>query len=224
MKTNLALLSLLVIPSFAFAADVPDGLLGTNTVAGYGVYENREINGVDSDFAGAGIALNQNIYNGSQYGFDVGGNFYYETNQTGAAEEKDQYRDFEINLTTYRKGIISPFFSVLANYLLVKEDITTLAVDGNNVSHVIHTSIHDDSTLIGFRAGVECHLLPGWYVTPFVAYSTNIDATDSASDTYVAIRTGYWFATHFGVFTEVGYEKVEHKDCTSVSAGVTIHY
>jgi len=195
----------------ALAITRPDGTLGVNSVKGYGTYETYEyVDGNDYDYVGAGVGINQNLFNNEDMGVDVGFDFMYLNSQS--SNEYDQYegRYYTLNATVYKKGAFSPFFSVIAEY--------------DTESGYGYDSY--DSTLVGGAIGVECHLLPGWYVTPKVTLTREMktDEGDKSDYSTFALATGYWITEHFNVFTEINYCSFDGSKGTWINTGITVHY
>jgi hypothetical protein len=212
MKIHLALLSLLAVPTLAFAITRPDGTLGVNGVKAYGSYENFEYdNGYDADLAGGGIGINQNFFNGENYGFDASFEYQYLTSQNDNKYDFYEGRYYIINATIYAKGAFSPFFTAILEY----------------DSESYYENAHNGSTLAGGAIGVECHLMPGWYVTPKLTLTTPVN-TDAEDDneiyTVYAITTGYWVTEHFNLFADVSYNDFNESHGIQTDVGFTIHY
>ena len=212
MKIHLALLSLFAVPTLALAITRPDGTLGVNGIKGFGTYYNNEYrDGNDYDYAGGGVGINQNLYNDDDYGFDVGMEYMYLTSQDDNQYDQGDGRYYTLRGTLYKKGAFSPFFSVQIDY-----DTTS----GYGYEHY-------DETYAGGAIGVECHLLPGWYVTPKVLVETDLQSDrDIDNETYTAfsLATGYWITSHFNVFADANYSHFNGSNDTWFDAGITVHY
>lgn len=215
MKKNLAILSLLAISSCAYALDRPDGCLGTNSVGVYGMYINASRSGgSDNDYAGSGLEINQNIFNNGSIGMDVSFDFGVISNQNRTdVYSMDDYA-YALSTTVYRDGVISPYFKVTADYEFVKFDYKDSSYD----------DFDDDTIIICGEIGAECHLLPGWSVTPFVYSGVDTDAEDDQWTTAIGTSTCYWVNSRIGIKLVGEYTNKNDTDQFYTSLGVKLHY
>jgi hypothetical protein len=195
MKLHYALLGLLAIPTLASAAvTMPDGTLGVNSVSLYGIYENYEFqyDGTDTDLTGVGVGTSRNLFNGQDYGCDAGFTFEF-LKSTDDFYGSYTGRTYIGNVTVYKKGAISPFFSAICQY----ENEGWSGYD------------HEDAMYFGGEIGVECHLAPRWYVTPKFKYITTTNAEEFYEDEdhleIYSVTTGYWVTDQIDMFADVSY-------------------
>jgi hypothetical protein len=207
MKTQIAILSLFAVPFFAHAAAVPDGTLGVNNLRSYGTYEGFKVKDAGTyDFAGAGIGINQNVFGNEGYGVDVGLEYSYLESTDSDVSYVGRY--WVAKATVYKKGTFAPFVSALVE------------VDHETSEY----GYSEDSTYFGGVFGVECHLLPGWYVTPSFAYAKSIDSDGYDDYTTLSLATGYWVTEKFDVLAEVGNSDYDGDKATVISLGLAYHY
>lgn len=210
MKTQLAILGLLVIPCLAFAQK-PAGVLGVSNVYAYGIYETMDTphNG-SYDYEGVGIGFSQNLFEDEQYGMDAGLNYEYWKNITDDNNYSYISRGYTASITGYMKGTVSPFVTAMLNW--------------NDQSGNGYTSYN--STWGAVKIGGEWHVADGWYITPSVTFWGAIESDDDSSETDwdYGIETGYWFTEKLMSFVNANYETKDGYDQLWMTLGVAYHY
>lgn len=215
MKPQVALLSIFLFTTGLAAQDRPDGLLGTNTVSFGASYTKANANYAkgDREYEGYRLSTNRNLYASNDFGIDAGLEYSYSRNHDWRNVYHLTEQDYAAYATIYRNGMISPFLTV------------GVSIDDARLSSKRYPLINqsETNTLIEGAIGVECHLAPGWWVTPAIYRVSKLDSdNDTNSYTQYELGTGYWFNAHFGVSADMFYSTISHVDYSG--AEVTISY
>jgi hypothetical protein len=219
MKKHLVLLSILAASSTcAFAVERPDGRLGTDFAGVYGMYMNannhKTQNSNDLDYTGVGFEINQNLYNSSDIGIDIGIDVGRLSNQNNRdIYDLDDYT-YGVSATVFRNGAIAPYFKGSATYEYFKMKYKPNAM----------TDFDDDTINLGGEIGAECHLLPGWSVTPYVSANLDTNADSDQWSTSIGINTAYWMTARVGMQLGAAYTHESDSNDFLTTLGMAVHY
>lgn len=218
MNKPFAVIALLASATCAAqAVERPDGLLGTNYISFSGIYANVRYDDSDApdlDYSGMGLSINQHLFTRGDVGVDVALGMNYLTNQNNTdIYSLDQYA-YNFSTTVYRAGMVSPYFrgSLSYDYAKIKYKGTPSWSDD------------DDTIIFGMEVGAECHLMPGWSVTPFIAGQVDTDADDEAWTTTIGASTTYWLTERIGTTLTAQYTLRDQADTFSTALAIRIHY
>jgi len=220
MKKHIVLIGLLYAASStcALAVERPDGTLGTNYIGVRGLYMNagmgEYVDSLDLDFAGFGFDINQNLYKDGDIGVDVSFNYNYLTNQNNTDYYGADNYSYTLGATVFREGVVSPYFTFAATHDFLKF----------NYKRSSESDWDEDALIISGEIGAECHLLPGWSVTPYVVAGVDTDADDDTWTTAVGASTSYWMTERFGFKLGAAYTSKMDIDFFTTYAGVSFHY
>jgi hypothetical protein len=220
MNKHLLVLGLLATSTCAaVAAERPDGALGTDSIGAFGMYMNSSKsdgkNTPDFDYAGFGLDINKHLFKADDVGFDVSFAGSSMFNQNNRDTYKLDDHKYTFGVTAYKgDGAVVPYCKALVTYELFTLDYK--AHPGREVD--------DDTIKLGGEIGAECHLLPGWSVTPYFSADCDTDADDNAWGEAFGVNTGYWFNDLIG--TKLGAEYDHRKDSNEfyVYLGMSLHY
>jgi len=212
MKKLLALVIALATPCLLLSAEKPDGMLGTNSISVLGLYSNVDMghyeSGLDLDYAGIGLELNQSLYVKNGSGMDLNISHNYTTNQNNTADYSVDSHDTFVGLTIYHDGMFAPFFRPVAGYSSSRFDNGTI-------------TNKEDTWLYGADAGVEMHLIRGLSITPCVSY---MSGSDVSSYTNFGLDLNYWINERLAVVGGATYNKQDHVKSTDLFLGMALHY
>lgn len=219
MNKPIAFLGLLAASTCAaHAIERADGTLGTNNIVVRGMYMNADmgnyVKGLDLDFAGVGFDINQNLYKNSDMGIDASFSYSYMTNQNYTDLYSADNHSYTLGLTVYRDGIISPYFTLSGTH-----DFLKFNYEKSNTR-----DWDEDRFIVGGELGAECHLLPGWSVTPYVITGVDVDADDDAWTTAVGVSSIYWINSRIGVKGGFAYTNKMDMDIFVTHLGMAFHY
>ena len=218
MNKSLAALCVLALAPLAGASVArPDGVLGVDMVGVQGIYINTSSSksSADFDYNGLGLSFNKNLLDNGEIGVDASFDFGFVTNQN----RKDIYGMDDLSytgsLTVFREGMISPYFRSFITYETVDFDYTEAA--GRD-------DWNDDTIILGGEAGFECHLLPGFSVTPAIAYSYDTRADEDAGIVVVSLSACYWLTERVGLQLSTAYHNRDSSDVFQTSLGFSYHF
>jgi hypothetical protein len=217
MKIQQLTLALLLAPSFLFAAEKPDGVIGSDFVGltysyysdDYGYYDGGE-----ETFNGYGVVVNKNVIDGSKIGADA----YLRLYHVGALENDNLY-DYSQNTiaaggTVFLKGMISPFVGGTLYCHFIDLDYTDSAAADESET---------DWVLCG-RIGVEIHFLPGFSGTLAIGEAHDFESDGSSNETIYELGVAYWFSRRIGVSANESYANYSHIDELSTSITLMYHF
>jgi hypothetical protein len=217
MKTSHAILALLAVPSCIFAAEKPDGVIGTDYVNAFYTYYSDNYgyyNMSDETFNGFGVGVNKNVINGEKYRVDAGMKYYY----VHSLDNGDVY-DYTQNTiaasgTVFMKGMVSPFVGATVFYHF--SDVDYKGTDSFDDS--------DTSWVVSGKVGVEIHLMPGLSGTVFVAESHDCDGDYPANSTQYGFSVAYWFTGRMGLSVGETYISTCHIDEYATTVSLMYHF
>jgi hypothetical protein len=218
MKKTIAVISVLALASFTCAhAARPDGTLGVDSVGVRGIYINAssDSSSSDLDFNGIGLGINKNLFSNDSIGVDAGFDFGFVTNQN----KKDIYGmddcGYTLSATVYRTGMISPYF---------KAGITYETVDFDYTAEAGASDWSDDTVILGGEVGFECHLMPGFSVTPAISYGYDTRADNDAGQVDFSLTANYWFTERAGMQISGIYNTQNDNDFFEATLGFNFHF
>jgi hypothetical protein len=214
MKIPLVVAALAIIPMLAFAAERPDGLLGTDAVSlnytyindNYGYYDEDDYN-----CASYGIGLNKSVIDREKFGIDANLRYYYTRNLSNSDELCHELHSGEAGATFYMKGMISPFFSGSVYYQHVNVDYKTFDY-----------TYSDEAWSIEAKAGAEIHFVPGFSGRVYVAEKHVCKDSEPENNTRYGFDVLYWFTSRVGLSIGETYTTFDH--INRYGTLVTIYY
>ena len=217
MNKHLLLLTLLAATSSAYGLDRPDGCLGTDYFGIRCMYMSAKSGhggGADLDYIGPGVEINKHVLDNGEIGVDLSFDFELMKNQNRTNVYDLSDYNYTLGATVYRKGAFSPYFKFNAGYEKFELD------HKNNFI----PDIDEDTINLGGEIGVECHLTPGWSVTPFFAENADTDAKSNQWTWTAGVASSYWVNSLVGVRVTGGYSDNNGEDSFRTTFAAICHY
>lgn len=217
MNKHIAFLAVIAVASSAYGLDRPDGNLGTDFFCLSGKYMNADSTrgkDVNYDYIGPGMTVNKHVYQQGDVGVDLSFDFGLIKNQnmTGVYDLSDY--DYAFSATVFRKGLFSPYFKMTADYEKFELDYKNASIP----------DVDNDTLNLGGEIGVECHLMPGWSVTPYLSEFADTDADEDQWTWAAGVSTCYWVNSLIGVRLTGEYSNHDDADSFVASIGAACHF